>query len=98
MRYLVWVWDPDPSDSWILTAYGFLLRDADGSVRVVHETHRTGLFGRDTWLRLLAKAGFDPGAITEETAEERTPRELFVGHRRRLRPPGARTARSRPGP
>ena len=74
-------WDPDPGDSWVLTEYAFLLRDADGSVRVVHETHRTGLFGRDVWLRLLAAAGFEPSAVTEETTEDRTPRELFVGHR-----------------
>jgi trans-aconitate methyltransferase len=82
VRYLEWTWDPDPSDTWTLTEYAFLLRDADGTVRVVHETHRTGLFGRDAWLRLLAEAGFDPTTVTEETTEARTPRELFVGHRR----------------
>ncbi len=81
VRYLDWCWDPDPGDSWVLTEYAFLLRDADGSVRIVHETHRTGLFGRDVWLRLLAAAGFEPSAVTEETTEDRTPRELFVGHR-----------------
>ena len=98
VRYLEWVWDPDPDDSWVLTEYAFLLRDPDGSVRVVHEAHRTGLFGRRTWLRLMAEAGFDPDAVIEETTEDRAPRELFVGRRLRLRPPGARTARSRPGP
>jgi trans-aconitate methyltransferase len=79
-RYLEWVWDPDPGE------YAFLLRDADGSVRVVHETHRTGLFGRETWLRLLAEAGFEPSAVTEQTTEDRAPRELFVGRRLRHRP------------
>lgn len=81
VRYLEWVWDPNPDDTWILTEYAFLLREADGSVNVVHETHRTGLFGRDAWLRLLVNAGFDPKTMTEETTEERTPRELFVGRR-----------------
>jgi SAM-dependent methyltransferase len=81
VRYLEWSWDPDPADTWTLTEYAFLLRDADGTVRVVHETHRTGLFGRDVWLRLLADAGFEPKAVTERTTEDRTPRELFVGHR-----------------
>jgi hypothetical protein len=94
VRFLDWVWDPDPGDTWVLTEYAFLLRDAGGSVRVVHETHRTGLFGRETWLRLLAEAGFEPRAVIEETTEERAPRELFVGRRVRPRPPGARTARS----
>ncbi len=81
VRYLEWTWDPDPDDTWILTEYAFLLRDADGSIDVVHETHRTGLFGRDTWLALLANAGFDPSALTEQTTEERRPRELFLGRR-----------------
>ena len=81
VRYLEWTSDPDPNDSCTVTEYAFLLRDRDGSVRVVHESHRNGLFGRHTWLRLIAEAGFDPSAITEETSEERTPRELFVGHR-----------------
>ncbi|MGH3898472.1 MAG: class I SAM-dependent methyltransferase [Pseudonocardiaceae bacterium] len=81
VRYLEWVWDPDPTDTWTVTEYAFLLRNADGSVRVVHETHRTGLFGRDVWLRLLADAGFESNAVPEQTTEGRTPRELFVGRR-----------------
>jgi SAM-dependent methyltransferase len=82
VRFMEWTWDPDPSDTWTLTEYVFLLRDPDGSVRVVHETHRLGLFGRDDWLKLLAEAGFEAEAVTEITSEEdRTPRELFVGHR-----------------
>ena len=51
VRFLEWAWDPDPTDTWALTEYAFLLREADGSVRVVHETHRTGLFVREIWLR-----------------------------------------------
>jgi SAM-dependent methyltransferase len=80
-RYLGWLWDPDPADSWVQTAYAFLLRDADQSVRVVHETHRLGLFSRYSWLRLLAEAGFEASSVTEVTADDRTPREIFVGHR-----------------
>jgi SAM-dependent methyltransferase len=87
-RYLEWEWDPDSADTWTVTAYAFLLRDVDGSVQAVHETHRMGLFGRDVWLRLLADAGFDATAVTEETTEERTPRELFVA-RRPARPAAA---------
>ena len=83
MRFLEWSWDPVAGDGWALTEYAFLLRDADGSVRSVHETHRTGLFGRDVWLGLLAEAGFEPDAVPEETTEDRAPRELFVGRRPR---------------
>jgi hypothetical protein len=82
VRYLEWAWDPDHTDTWTLTEYAFLLRDTDGTVRVVHETHHTGLFSRDVWLHLLAEAGFEPETVTEQTTEERMPRELFVGHRR----------------
>lgn len=81
VRYLDWVWDPDPADTWVLTEYAFLLRDADGSVQAVHETHRTGLFSREDWIRLLSAAGFEPRVVTEETSEERTPRAFFVGDR-----------------
>jgi SAM-dependent methyltransferase len=81
VRYLEWTWDPDPTDSWISTNYAFVLRDANGSVEVVHETHRTGLFSRDTWLRLMAETGFEAHVVIEETTEDRTPRELFVGLR-----------------
>jgi trans-aconitate methyltransferase len=80
-RYLQWSTDPDPTDTWTQTDYVFLLRDADGAVRSVHETHRVGLFGRDRWLSLLAEAGFDAHAIDEVTTEDRTPREVFVGYR-----------------
>ena len=59
VRYLEWTWDPDPTDSWVQTEYSFLLRDDDGSVRAVHETHRTGIFHRDVWLEVLTTAGFE---------------------------------------
>lgn len=81
VRYLEWNWDPDPSDSWALTEYAFLLRDTDGSVRAVHETHRIGVFGRDVWLRAMTDAGFDVETREEETTEDRPPRLLFVGRR-----------------
>jgi SAM-dependent methyltransferase len=54
-----WAWDPDPADEWIQVEYEFTLHAADGTVRVVREAHRLGAFRRDTWLRLLAGAGFD---------------------------------------
>jgi SAM-dependent methyltransferase len=79
-----WTWDPDPADDWIQAEYEFVLRDADGAVRVVTETHRLGAFRRATWLRLLAEAGFDT-VTTEDPAEIRG--HLFIG-RRETGPPG----------
>lgn len=78
VRYLEWTTDPDPEDTWIRTDYVFLLREADGSNRVVQETHRTGLFPRATWLGILEEAGFRPEAIPDQKAP---PRELFLGRR-----------------
>lgn len=80
-RYLEWAWDPDPGDTWTQTDYAFMLRDTDGRVQVVHESHRLGLFGRETWLRLLAVPGFESRVVADETSDDRMPRELFVGHR-----------------
>jgi methyltransferase family protein len=80
-RFLSWSYDPDPGDTWTLTHYAFLLRSADGQVQMAHDTHRLGLFDRGTWLRLLHEAGFRAEAVTEETTEDRQPREFFTGHR-----------------
>jgi len=81
VRYLEWTWDPDPADTSFLAEYAFLVRERDGTVEVVHETHHLGLFGREEWLSHLRAAGFDPEVVTEVTTEARPPRELFVGHR-----------------
>jgi SAM-dependent methyltransferase len=80
VRFLEWTWDPDPTDSEVATEYAFLLRDRNG-VRVVHETHRLGVFDRATWLRLLAAAGFDARHEVEVTTEDRAPRDVFLGVR-----------------
>ena len=58
LRYLEWTWDPDPADTSYTVEYAFLLRSADGSVRVVHDRHIEGLFWREEWLRMLSEAGF----------------------------------------
>lgn len=80
-RYLEWSWDPDPADSWTLTSYTFVLRAANGTVETAHETHRLGLFPRDTWLRLLTEAGFDASAHNELPAGDDPARVWFVGKR-----------------
>ncbi len=79
--------DPDPADDWILAEYEFTLRAADGAVRVVREAHRLGSFPRNTWLALLAVAGFDAEARIRADVGLR--RVMFVG--RRPAPRGVRT-------
>ena len=44
LRYLEWRHDPDPTDTAVATDYAYLLREADGSVRVVKDRHALGVF------------------------------------------------------
>lgn len=79
-RYLEWTPEPGPEASTVTTQYAFVLRDADGSVTVAHETHVFGLFSREVWLDVLTDVGFSPTAVTEPPDAEHAPREFFVGH------------------
>ncbi len=76
LRYLEWIWDPDPSDDTYTVDYAFLLRAADGTVRVEHDRHVEGLFARGQWLRWFAEAGFS--ARSEIDPWER---DVFIGTR-----------------
>lgn len=76
LRYLEWTTDPDPADATYQVDYAVLTREADGSVEVRHDQHIEGLFARQTWLDLLAEAGFDPLAVTDPWG-----RVVFVGTR-----------------
>jgi SAM-dependent methyltransferase len=81
-RFLEWTWDPDPLDTTFTVDYAYLLREADGSVRVEHDRHVEGLFPRATWLSLLAEAGFEARAVPVEHSElEPGSYELFVATR-----------------
>ncbi len=81
VRYLSWDTDPDPSDTTTTTEYAFLLRAADGSVQVAHDSHELGLFPRDLWLRVLEETGFAARSVAEVSTDHRLPREFFVGAR-----------------
>ncbi len=58
LRYLAWSWDPDPSDSTVLTDFVYLLHEDGQEPRCILDRHVEGLFSRDVWLKLLAGAGF----------------------------------------
>ncbi len=73
LRYLEWSWDPDPTDESFVVDYAYLLRDANGRVRVEHDRHTCGLFPRATWRRLSKESGFRPrGAMGSKTKPGRT--------------------------
>jgi SAM-dependent methyltransferase len=65
LRYLEWSTDPDPDDTTCVTDFVIVIRDADGSIRVEHDRHEEGLFGRDEWLALLAEVGLVARAETD---------------------------------
>jgi SAM-dependent methyltransferase len=77
--------DPDPADEWIECEYEFTLRAADGTERVVTETHRLSAFRESTWMRVLRGAGFEPepGNVAPLYAGPAAEglQNLFVGHR-----------------
>jgi SAM-dependent methyltransferase len=77
LRYLEWTWDPDPEDETFIVDYAYLLRDAEGGLRVEHDRHTCGVFPRATWLQLLEEAGFQ--AARREGIEVETGPDLFVG-------------------
>ena len=82
LRYLEWAWDPDPSDDTYTVDFAYLLREADGSVRVEKDRHIEGVFSRDTWLRLLTEAGFKAERIAFDHSElDPGSYEIFVARK-----------------
>lgn len=79
VRYLEWT--RLDAEGTVQTDYVFLISEAGGAPTLVHETHRTGLFGRDEWFDVLTGCGFEPRAVPEVTDEDRAPRVVFAGHR-----------------
>ena len=73
IRYIEWTFDREPFDTTYTVDFAYLVREKNGPVRVVHDSHVFGIFPRDTWLRLLREAGFDARAIADPWG-----REVFV--------------------
>jgi len=68
MRYLEWVHDPDPADTFYTVDFALLLRDGN-EVRCEYDRHICGLFGHEDWLRFIGDAGFSPRAVPFEHSE-----------------------------
>jgi SAM-dependent methyltransferase len=77
LRYVEWVFDPDPSDTSYEGVFAFLLRDARSRITVQTDRHRCGLFGRRQWLAWIKHAGFT--RVTSLIDPYR--REVFTGIR-----------------
>jgi SAM-dependent methyltransferase len=81
LRYLEWDWDPDPADDTYLAEFAYLLRDEGGSVRVEHDRHVCGLFGREQWRSLLEEVGFRAENRQIHHSEEDVASEVFLAKR-----------------
>ena len=76
LRFLQWVFDPDPTDTTYVVDFAILLRDRRGNARVEHDRHTLGLFPRATWLRLLRNAGLKAVVVRDSEV-----RDVFLGRR-----------------
>ena len=76
-RYLAWWWDPDPADRTYVVDYAFMMREADGSVRVEHDRHVEGLFARADW-----QAWFEAAGLSATSQIDPWGRDVFVARRR----------------
>lgn len=57
VRYLMWTLPLEPGATVSVVHFALLLRERDGNVRSVHDTHYFGVFPRATWLQLFDEVG-----------------------------------------
>jgi SAM-dependent methyltransferase len=81
IRYIEWTFDADPSDTTYTVDFAYLLREGNAPLRVVHDHHVFGIFGRETWLQLLRDAGFDPRCVPDPWG-----REVFISRKEAQNP------------
>lgn len=85
LRFLQWVFDPDPTDTTYLVDFAILLRNQEGEAHMVHDRHLQGLFPRARWLHLLREVGFRAVVVKDDEV-----RDLFLGRRPLQSPKGAK--------
>jgi SAM-dependent methyltransferase len=59
LRYLEWTHAPEPGGTTFEVDFAIMLREPGEQVRVVLDHHVCGIFGRDTWHRLVEGAGLE---------------------------------------
>jgi SAM-dependent methyltransferase len=91
-------WDPYPGDDCVQADYEFRLVEADGTTRVIHESHQLSAFSRELWRELIKQAGFEladwpapatahqpatgPQPATRHQPATGQPANLFIGLKR----------------
>jgi len=69
-RFMMWSWDPDPTDDTYVVDFSFLLRDGT-DVRAVHDRHIEGVFSRAIWREVLESAGFAVEFVSQKVEDGR---------------------------
>jgi len=83
LRYVQWSRDEDPTDTVYTTDFVYVLHQEDGSVDVVYDRHRCGLFSRREWIETMRVEGFCAEAIPFEHSEvEPGACEVYAGRRK----------------
>lgn len=77
LRALEWTFDPDPDDTWFITAFAYLFREEGEPLRANFEEHKMGVFPRALWVQLLEEAGFAVTVVADQFG-----RDLFLGKKR----------------
>jgi SAM-dependent methyltransferase len=80
LRYVDWVWDPDPGDTSYIVDFAYLLREGE-EVRVEQDRHVCGAFARATWLEQLRTTGFRPEVRATPWGGEEEGAEVLLGTR-----------------
>ncbi|OGO08021.1 MAG: hypothetical protein A2Y92_00680 [Chloroflexi bacterium RBG_13_57_8] len=62
MRYLNWIWDPDPDDTSYIMDMVYVMKNGE-TIHSYDDRHVMGLFSKDEWFKLMAKAGFQAKTI-----------------------------------
>lgn len=81
LRYLEWIWDPDPGDTTVRMDLTYVFHEPDGSVHTDLDEHLCGLFPRATWLRLITETGFEVSAVPLTHDERPVGAEGFLATR-----------------
>lgn len=76
LRFLQWVFDPDPTDTTYVVDFAILMRGRRGPARAAHDRHTLGLFPRATWLRLLREVGLKATVVRDSRV-----RDVFLARR-----------------
>ena len=71
--------DPDPDDTTLESVFIYIIKNADGSVRVEEDRHITGIFPIGVWLRLMEQAGFRAKRLPYPVHEDGRDGWLLVG-------------------